>query len=85
VNYEGIAYHLADEVIVVPALWSGPRRLIDDTPIPPFRPVQRSPEHPEGIETVDNPESSLVDRAGLKSWLAARRRRAAGTRDGPAA
>jgi hypothetical protein len=56
VNYESIAYYLADEIVVVHALWSGPRTLIAGKPIPPFRPVQRSPQYPEGIEKVDPSE-----------------------------
>jgi hypothetical protein len=36
-TYEQAAYALAAEVDVVPALWSGPRRL-GDPPIPPHRP-----------------------------------------------
>jgi hypothetical protein len=39
VNYESIAYFLADEAIVVPAPWSGKRSYIDGTPISPIRPV----------------------------------------------
>jgi hypothetical protein len=58
VNYEQIAYALADDLTVVPALWSGPRTLIDETPISPIRPMQRSPERPEGIEQVDNAAST---------------------------
>ena len=56
VNYESIAYYLADEIIVVPSLWSGPRTYIKSSQIPPFRPVQRSPERPEGIEKVEPQE-----------------------------
>jgi hypothetical protein len=58
VNYERIAYALADDIMVVPALWSGPRSAIDGTQIPPIRPVQRSPELPEGVEQVDNSAST---------------------------
>jgi hypothetical protein len=52
VNYESIAYKIADIVIAVPALWSGPRTWVDIAPIPPKRPAQRTPEHPEGITVI---------------------------------
>jgi hypothetical protein len=69
VNYESIAYYMADQVIVVPALWSGPRTYIDSTPIPPFRPVQRSPERPEGVETVEPEEQEgRYGKSGAFPW-----------------
>ncbi len=52
VNYEFIAYRLADLTLAVPAMWSGPRSMMDGTPIPPRRPAQRTPEHPEGVTVV---------------------------------
>ena len=42
VNYEQAAYSLAAEIDVVPALWSGPRR-IHEPAIPPIRPRQGRP------------------------------------------
>ncbi|GAC1331429.1 MAG: hypothetical protein NVSMB22_23470 [Chloroflexota bacterium] len=53
VNYEAITYALADIVVVVPTLWSGPRTYIDDTPLAPVRPPQRTPEFPEGRDLAD--------------------------------
>jgi hypothetical protein len=70
VNYESIVYRLADENIVVPALWSGSRSYIDGTPIPPIRPVQRSPERPEGIEKVEVPDISKWIKQKRKMELA---------------
>ncbi|HEX6509736.1 MAG TPA: hypothetical protein VF221_19075, partial [Chloroflexota bacterium] len=52
VNYEQIAYQIADLVVAVPALWSGPRTRLREKPIPPIRPPQRTPERPEGITRV---------------------------------
>jgi hypothetical protein len=42
VNYEPLAYALAEKTDAVPALWSGPRRWPHD-PIPPVRPPNRAP------------------------------------------
>ncbi len=57
VNYEAAALGLAKGIDAVPALWTGPRRG-DDTPIPPRRPANRTPEHPTGApgKTVKDPE-----------------------------
>jgi hypothetical protein len=46
VNYERIAYELADRVDAVPAPWSGPRRG-KQAPIAIRRPVNRVPEAPD--------------------------------------
>jgi hypothetical protein len=48
VNYEALAYALADRVVAVPGLWSGERRHLPGPPLPPFRPPHRAPDHPEG-------------------------------------
>jgi hypothetical protein len=45
VNYERAAFAIARELDVVPALWSGPRR-IDGPQIPPFRPPEGQPDRP---------------------------------------
>jgi hypothetical protein len=42
VNYESLAYALAEKTDAVPALWSGPRRWPHE-PIPPVRPPNRAP------------------------------------------
>lgn len=42
VNYESLAYALAENTDAVPALWSGPRRWPHE-PIPPVRPPNRAP------------------------------------------
>jgi hypothetical protein len=42
VNYEPIAYALAQKTDAVPALWSGPRRW-EHEPMPPVRPPNRAP------------------------------------------
>jgi len=53
VNYESLAYAIADAVVAVPTLWSGPRTYLSETPMGPIRPSQRSPEHPEGVVRAD--------------------------------
>lgn len=46
VNYEGIAYALADAVVAVPGPWSGPRRHLAGIEIVPRRPADRKPGDP---------------------------------------
>jgi len=43
VNYEEIAYRLADRTVAPPAPWSGPRRHVRDGVVGPRRPPHRSP------------------------------------------
>ena len=43
VNYERIAYRLADRLLAPPAPWSGPRRHLPSGPVAPRRPPQRAP------------------------------------------
>jgi hypothetical protein len=43
VNYESVAYEVADRVVAPPALWSGQRRHLPGPPIPPWRPPHRTP------------------------------------------
>jgi hypothetical protein len=42
INYESIAYQLADDIDAVPALWTGPRR-VGRTPMAPRTPQNRQP------------------------------------------
>jgi hypothetical protein len=44
VNYEEVAYRLADRVTAPPAPWSGPRSHLRAGAVPPRRPPQRTPE-----------------------------------------
>lgn len=46
VNYEPIAYALADRIDAVRAPWSGPRTFVSGGEIPPFRPADRRPDDP---------------------------------------
>ena len=46
VNYEPLTYALADRIVAVPALWSGPRTDIPVPPIAPDRPAHRAPGKP---------------------------------------
>jgi hypothetical protein len=43
VNYESVAYRLADRLTAPPAPWSGDRRHLRGGPVAPRRPPQRSP------------------------------------------
>jgi hypothetical protein len=47
VNYESIAYRLADLIVAPPGPWSGTRTHLPDMMIVPQRPANRSPEDPE--------------------------------------
>ncbi len=47
VNYESIAYVLADAVVAPPGPWSGARSHLPGLTIVPQRPANRSPERPE--------------------------------------
>jgi len=44
VNYEALAYRLADRVVAPPAPWSGPRKHLPGAVVPPRRPPHRSPD-----------------------------------------
>ena len=44
VNYEGLAYRLADRVVAPHAPWSGPRKHLSSVVITPRRPAHRSPD-----------------------------------------
>jgi len=49
VNYEAAAYFLADQVVAVPAPWSGKRRRVrPEDLMEPVRPRHRTPDDPEG-------------------------------------
>ena len=43
VNYETLAYRLADRITAPPSPWSGPRRHLRSGTVPPLRPPQRRP------------------------------------------
>jgi hypothetical protein len=47
VNYEKVAYRLADRSVAPPAPWSGPRKHLPSGPVAPLRPPQRSPGKPD--------------------------------------
>ncbi|HXX91978.1 MAG TPA: hypothetical protein VEI83_17300 [Acidimicrobiales bacterium] len=48
VNYESVAYALADLVYATAAPWTGPRTAHVEAVVSPLRPTHRSPEQPEG-------------------------------------
>lgn len=60
VNYESIAYRLADVVVAPPGPWSGPRTHLPNLAIVPQRPVNRTPEDPQVKE----------EKAGRSGWHA---------------
>jgi hypothetical protein len=51
VNYEAVAYRLADRLVVPPAPWSGPRRHVGPNIVEPRRPPHRRPESAAGAST----------------------------------
>ena len=72
VNYESVAYRLADRLTVPPAPWSGPRRHMRSGVVEPRRPPQRHPgggkpfvyERPE---VVIEPRPRLIRRGRARS------------------
>jgi hypothetical protein len=50
VNYEEVALDLADRIVATPGPWAGTRRVFGDTIIPTKRPVDRTPQQPEGTQ-----------------------------------
>jgi len=52
VNYETVAYELADRLAAPPTLWSGTRRPFDFPPLLPHRPAHRRPNDPEAASQV---------------------------------
>jgi hypothetical protein len=48
VNYESIAYALADLVHAPSAPWTGPRTGVDEVVVSPERPAHRRPDQPQG-------------------------------------
>lgn len=55
VNYEDIAYAVADRIDAVRAPWSGPRTLINGEEISPFRPADRRPDDPDATRDGARP------------------------------
>jgi hypothetical protein len=68
VNYESVAYRLADRFTVPPAPWSGQRRHMRSGPVEPRRPPQRRPGGGEPFAydrptVVIGPRRSLIRRS----------------------
>ncbi len=53
VNYESVAYRLADRLTAPPAPWSGPRRHLRSASVAPRRPPQRAPRAPAAGRVPD--------------------------------
>jgi hypothetical protein len=71
VNYEATAYRLAEYISAVPGPWSGPRRRTRN--IEPRRPVDRTPEDPEGARKTDG-QGRLISPLGSRTGRPGRRR-----------
>jgi hypothetical protein len=69
VNYETVAYRLADRLTAPPAPWSGSRRHIGSGPVEPRRPPQRRPgasSFSDHRPVVVNPPTSRTIRRGQR-------------------
>ena len=64
VNYESVAYRLADRLTVPPAPWSGQRRHMRSGPVEPRRPPQRRPGGEEPF-VYERPPVVIESRPGL--------------------
>ena len=64
VNYESVAYRLADRLTVPPAPWSGQRRHMRSGPVEPRRPPQRRPGGGEPF-VYERPPVVIERRPGL--------------------
>ncbi len=61
VNYESIAYRLADRLTAPPTPWSGPRRHLHSGPVEPRRPPQRNPKS-DGVDVYQRPTVVIPER-----------------------
>jgi hypothetical protein len=61
VNYESIAYRLADRLTAPPTPWSGPRRHLHSGPVEPRRPPQRNPKS-GGSDVYQRPQVVIPER-----------------------
>ena len=57
VNYETVAYRLADRITAPPAPWSGTRRHLRSGPVAPNRPPHRTPSLLDRPDVVVTPVS----------------------------
>ncbi len=67
VNYESIAYRLADRLTAPPTPWSGPRRHLHSGPVAPRRPPQRNPSG--DVSGVPYPRPVVVIPERRRRWL----------------
>ncbi|MFZ0251487.1 MAG: hypothetical protein WAL61_16195 [Acidimicrobiales bacterium] len=67
VNYESIAYRLADRLTAPPTPWSGPRRHLHSGPVAPRRPPQRNPSG--DVSGVLYPRPVVVIPERRRRWL----------------
>ncbi len=65
VNYESVAYRLADRLTVAPAPWSGQRRHMRSGPVEPRRPPQRRPGGGEPF-VYERPPVVIEGRPGFR-------------------
>ncbi len=66
VNYESIAYRLADRLTAPPTPWSGPRRHLHSGPVEPRRPPQRNPKN-EPADVYRRPQVVIPERRRKRS------------------
>lgn len=72
VNYETVAYRLADRLVVPPAPWSGPRRHVGPNIVEPRRPPHRRPtrgaeaSEPRAVTTGRTPSHLAQPEAGSR-------------------
>jgi hypothetical protein len=66
VNYESVAYRLADRLTAPPAPWSGSRRHLRSGPVAPRRPPQRAPKPPGAARAHAARASALRSSAGRR-------------------
>jgi hypothetical protein len=67
VNYESIAYRLADRLTAPPTPWSGPRRHLHSGPVEPRRPPQRNPQG-EVADVYERPVVVIPERDRRRRW-----------------
>jgi hypothetical protein len=62
VNYESIAYRLADRLTAPPTPWSGPRRHLHAGPVEPRRPPQRNNPSGNTTDVYERPQVVIPER-----------------------
>jgi hypothetical protein len=82
VNYESIAYRLADRVVAPRAPWSGERRHLSETLATPIRPPHRSPDGGLADETRLRPRAHAPSGELSGRWITKKLRSGPGWQPG---